>query len=174
MAAHGAIPKRFADIHPRYLTPSTSTVYMGVLSITWYVGLTLISETILFASIAGLGLMIAFYYALTGFACPIYYRHHLGKSVKNFLFIGLVPTIGALILTWAFFRSAHDLYSTSENGTWLGVGQAFIIGIGFLALGVVLMFVYQRIAPEFFRRKRETVDDYVAVHGAVPVPGGGD
>ena len=174
MAAHGAIPKRFADIHPRYLTPSTSTVYMGVLSITWYVGLTLISETILFASIAGLGLMIAFYYALTGFACPIYYRHHLGKSVKNFLFIGLVPTIGALILTWAFFRSAHDLYSTSENGTWLGVGQAFIIGIGFLALGVVLMFIYQRIAPEFFRRKPETVDDYVAVHGAVPLPEGGD
>jgi len=36
------------------------------------------------------------------------------------------------------------------------------------------MFVYQRIAPEFFRRRRETVDDYVAVHGAVPVPGGGD
>ena len=26
MAAHGAIPKRFANIHPRYLTPSTSTI----------------------------------------------------------------------------------------------------------------------------------------------------
>ena len=33
MAAHGAIPRRFANIHPRYLTPSTSTIYMGVLSI---------------------------------------------------------------------------------------------------------------------------------------------
>ena len=149
---------------------------MGVLSIVWYVGLTIISESILFASIAGLGLMIAFYYALTGFACPIYYRHHLTKSVKNFVFIGLSPLIGALILTWAFFRSAHDLYCTSDNGTWLGVGQAFIIGIGFLAVGVVLMFIYQRIAPEFFRRRPEVVDDYVAVHGAVTVPvtGGGD
>ena len=174
MAAQGAVPKRLRDIHPRYLTPSTSTIWMGVLSIAWYVGLTLVSEDILFDSIAALGLMIAFYYGLTGFACPIYYRHHLGKSVKNFLFIGLVPTIGALILTWAFFRSAHDLYSTSENGTWLGVGQAFIIGIGFLALGVVLMFIYQRIAPEFFRRKPEMVVDYVAVHGAVPLPEGGD
>ena len=173
MAAHGAIPKRFANIHPRYLTPSTSTIYMGTLSVIWYVGLTIISESILFASIAGLGLMIAFYYALTGYACPIYYRHHL-KGVKNFLFIGLSPIIGALILTWAFFRSAHDLYFTTDNGTWFGVGQAFIIGIGFLAVGVVLMFIYQRIAPEFFRRRPEVVDDEVAVHGAVTAVAGGD
>jgi amino acid transporter len=169
MAAHGAIPRRFANIHPRHLTPSTSTIYMGVLSIVWYVSLTIVSESILFASIAGLGLMIAFYYALTGFACPIYYRHHLTKSAKNFFFIGISPIIGALILTWAFFRSAHDLYVTNENGTWLGIGQAFIIGIGFLVVGVVLMLVYQRIAPDFFRRRPEVVDDYVAVHGAVPV-----
>jgi amino acid transporter len=174
MAAHGAIPRRFANIHPRYLTPSTSTIYMGVLSIIWYVGLTIISESILFASIAGLGLMIAFYYALTGYACPIYYRHHLTTGVKNFVFIGVSPVIGALILTWAFFRSAHDLYFTSDNGTWFGVGQAFIIGIGFLAVGVVLMFVYQSIAPEFFRRRPEVVDDEVAVHGAVTAVGGGD
>ena len=171
MAAHGAIPKRFATIHPRYLTPSTSTIWMGALSIIWYVSLTIVSESILFASIAGLGLMIAFYYALTGFACPIYYRHHLGKSFKNFLFIGASPTIGALILTWAFFRSAHDLYVTKDNGTWLGIGQAFIIGIGFLLLGVVLMLIYERVAPEFFHRRREVVDDQVAVHGAVA---GGD
>jgi amino acid transporter len=170
MAAHGAIPRRFANIHPRYLTPSTSTIYMGVLSIIWYVGLTIVSESILFASIAGLGLMIAFYYALTGYACPLYYRHHLTKSVKNFVFIGVSPLIGALILTWAFVRSANDLYSTTDNGTWFGVGQAFIIGIGFLAVGVVLMFIYQRISPEFFRRRPEVVDDYVAIHGAVDVP----
>ena len=39
---------------------------MGVLSIVWYVGLTIISENILFDSIAALGLMIAFYYGITG------------------------------------------------------------------------------------------------------------
>jgi hypothetical protein len=147
---------------------------MGVLSIVWYVGLTIISESILFASIAGLGLMIAFYYALTGFACPIYDRHHLGTSLKNLLFIGVSPVIGALILTWAFFRSAHDLYFTSDNGTWFAIGQAFVIGIGFLVAGVILMFVYQSIAPEFFRRRPEAVDGYLAVHGAVPVPEGVD
>jgi len=61
-------------------------------------------------------------------------------------------------------------YSLSANGTWFGIAQAFIIGIGFLLVGVVLMFVWQRMAPEFFRRRPEVVDDWVAVHGAVPMP----
>ena len=68
-------------------------------SIVWYVGLTIVSENILFDSIAALGLMIAFYYGLTGFACAIYYRKELTKSAKNFFFIGICPLIGAGILT---------------------------------------------------------------------------
>ncbi len=163
MAAHKAIPKAFANIHPRYLTPSTSTIWMGVLSTVWYVGLTLLSTTILYSSIAGLGLMIAFYYGLTGFACPIYYRRELRKSAKNLIFIGIAPLIGALILTWAFFKSCQQLYSSTP--TWLGIGQPFVIGIGFLALGVVLMFIWQAMAPEFFHRRPEVVDPYVAIHG---------
>ena len=30
MAAYGALPESFAKIHPRYLTPTVSTVVMGV------------------------------------------------------------------------------------------------------------------------------------------------
>ena len=71
---------------------------MGRFSIVWYVGLTLISENILFDSIAALGLMIAFYYGITGFACVIYYRRELTNSVKNFVFVGLAPLIGGLVL----------------------------------------------------------------------------
>jgi len=72
MAYHGAAPRRFARIHPQHLTPSTATIWMGVLSVVWYVGLTWVSEDILFDSIASLGLMIAFYYGLTGYACAVY------------------------------------------------------------------------------------------------------
>ena len=32
-----------------------------------------------------------------------------------------------------------------------GIGGVFVIGIGSLVLGAVLMFVYSRIAPPFFR-----------------------
>ena len=49
----------------------------------------LVSENILFDSLAALGLMIAFYLGLTGFACVVYYRHEIFKSAKNFLFVGV-------------------------------------------------------------------------------------
>jgi hypothetical protein len=117
-----------------------------------------VSQSILFASIAALGLMIAFYYALTGFACPIFYRHELRKSFKNLVFIGIAPTIGALMLVAAFIKSSSDLYSSSDNGQLFGIGEAFVIGYGFLIAGVVLMFVWQLINPEFFRKRPETFD----------------
>ena len=62
MARSKAFPRGLAHIHQRYQTPDTATWWMGGLSIVWYVGLTLVSENILFDSIAALGLMIAFYY----------------------------------------------------------------------------------------------------------------
>jgi amino acid transporter len=162
MAAHGAIPRIFANIHPRFLTPSTSTLWMGILSIVWYVALTAVSTSILFASIAALGLMIAFYYALTGFACPIYYRHELFKSAKNLLFIGIAPTLGALMLVAAFIKSSSDLWGSEDNGQLFGIGEAFVIGYGFLIAGVVLMFIWQVVNPEFFRKRPETFDPNAA------------
>ena len=48
-------------------------------------------------SVDGVGLMIAYYYGQTGFACVIYYRRYIFKSVKNFFFVGLLPLIGGLI-----------------------------------------------------------------------------
>ena len=68
MAHAGAIPRQFGEIHPRHLTPGFATVTMGVVSIVWYVGLTVLSADVLTDSITALGLVIAFYYGLTGFA----------------------------------------------------------------------------------------------------------
>ncbi len=91
MARANAMPKSLGKVHPRFLTPHISTVLMGIASVLWYVGLTLVSEDILFDSLAALGLMISFYIGLTGFACTIYYRREIFRSVKNFFFVGLGP-----------------------------------------------------------------------------------
>jgi amino acid transporter len=123
MGAKGAVPKYWARIHPRYLTPGPATIWMGALSILWYVGLKLVSENILYDAIAALGLMIAFYYGLTGYAAVIYYRRHLFDSPKAFIMVGLAPLIGAVILTWALVRSTIDLAdpANSESGdAWFG------------------------------------------------------
>src|SRR6478609_1921064 len=161
MAYHGAAPRRFARIHPQHLTPSTATIWMGVLSVIWYVGLTIVSEDILFDSIASLGLMIAFYYGLTGYACAVYYRRELRKSVKNFVLIGVAPVLGGIILTYVFVKSCIDLSdpANSESGSsWFGIGPPLVIGGAFLVLGVVLMLAWYAKAPAFFRRKPEVAD----------------
>jgi hypothetical protein len=132
-----------------------------VLSIVWYVGLTIVSENILFDSIAALGLMIAFYYGLTGFACTIYYRREITRSVKTFLLIGVGPTLGGLMLLGIFLKSCVDLSKpeNSESGdSWFGLGPPLVIGVGFLLLGVVLMLIWRGSHPRFFARRREVAD----------------
>ncbi|HET6997913.1 MAG TPA: APC family permease [Solirubrobacterales bacterium] len=160
MARSHAMPGSLGKVHPRFLTPHVSTLLMGAASIVWYVGLTIASEDILFDSLAALGLMISFYIGLTGIACAVYYRRELFRSVKNFFFVGLGPFFGGAILFYLLVKNAIELSdpANSESGnSWLGLGPPLVIAIFFFLLGIVLMFVQWRKAPEFFRRKPEVV-----------------
>ena len=94
--------------------------------------------------------MIAFYYALSGFACVIYYRHELRKSIRNLLFIGVAPLVGALILAYLLVRSIMDLSdpeASYSGSSVLGVGLPLFIGAAFLAFGAVFMVVWRPHRP---------------------------
>lgn len=172
MAAYKALPRRFAQVHPRYKTPSFSTLVMGVVAVLYYVGMTLISDNILQDSIASLGLAIAFYYGMTGFACIWYFRRELFDSVRNFFYRFLFPLLGSLMLTYAFVQSAIDMWSTEYGYTVLfGIGGTFVVGIGSLLVGVLLMvvwFLFPRAKP-FFRGESLNMDTEVLVPDS---PGG--
>lgn len=150
MAAYRALPKRFGVVHPNYKTPAFSTIVMGVVSTVFYVGMTIISEDFLSDTILSLGLAIAFYYAITGFACVWFFRRELFTSGYNFTFKFLFPLLGALMLSAAFIFSAIDMINPDYGYTVIwGIGGVFVVGIGSLAIGVVLM-----IAWSFFARSR--------------------
>jgi amino acid transporter len=157
MARAKAAPEALGRVHPRYLTPHVATWIMGGLSIAWYVGLTFVSENILYDSIAALGLMIAFYYGLTGFACVWYYRRTLTSSLKRFLLVGVAPFTGGAILLFVFVKSCIDLSAADAGSTtYFGIGSPLVIGAGFLLLGVVLMLIWRAAGHrEFFRRRPE-------------------
>jgi amino acid transporter len=167
MGRQSALPRIFAAVHPRFHTPWFSTAVIAGLAIAWYVPLNILSENALYDTISALSLMIAFYYALTGLACAIYYRRELTKSVTSFLFIGVGPLVGAAILGYLFVKSAID-FSDAENSytgqTLLGLGVPLVIGMGFLLLGVVLLVLWRLAGNErFFSRKPfEAVDPAVA------------
>jgi amino acid transporter len=151
MGAYRAIPTMFARIHPKYLSPSVSTVWMGALSIIFYVGLTLVSENVLQDSILAVGLMIAFYYGLTGFACAWEFRHDL-KTPRDVLMRCVLPLLGGILLLGVFIEACIQYADPDYGYTVLfGVGGVFVIGIGTLVLGAILMLIYARIAPAFFK-----------------------
>jgi amino acid transporter len=160
MARAKAAPAALGRVHRRYLTPDVATWTMGALSILWYVGLTIVSENILFDSIAALGLMIAFYYGLTGFACAWYYRRTLLASWRRFLMVGVAPFTGGAVLLFVFVRSCLDLgRADAGSTTYFGIGSPLVIGLGFLALGVVLMAIWRAAGHrEFFLRRPEAAE----------------
>jgi amino acid transporter len=174
MAAYKALPAAFGRVHPKYKTPWFSTIVMGIVAIVFYVGLTLISEDFLQDSILSLGLAIAFYYAITGFACVWFFRRTLFSSFRNFIFRFLFPLLGALMLTAAFVFSAIDMFNPDYGYTiLLGVGGVFVIGIGSLLLGVVLMIVWGFFSQSrpFFRGEtlNETSEVLVPESDDLPV-----
>lgn len=157
MGVYKALPDSFAKIHRKYLTPTTSTIAMGAVSILFYLLFTLISPNLLTALIGSVGLMIAFYYGLTGFACAWFYRKDLAKSGRDLLMRGVVPLSGALILSAIFIyglvQYAKPDWLTDDEGnnvTIFGYGAVAVVGIGALALGLLMMAIWWIASPSFF------------------------
>ncbi len=177
MAVAGAFPKPFAKVHPKYGTPAFGTWVIGIAAIVWYVAASLYSENFLFDSLSALSLLIAFYYALTGIACAIYWRRRLLHSVKAFLFIGLGPVVGAAILLYLLVQSVIQLANPEDSYTGtsiLGMGVPLAIALFFILLGVVLMIIW-RLGPgkAFFERKGgEHVSEEVALSALGPTAPG--
>ncbi len=160
MAHWKSIPKVFGKVHPRYLTPSFSTLMMGGVSILWTIVILLLSANALEDSIVAIGFPICFYYGFTGIACIVYYRHELTNSVRDFVLLGLAPLIGGLILFGVFVKAAI-FYSDAENVSSkpiLGITLPLWMGIGGMVVGLILMIVSRPFFKDFFSRKLETVE----------------
>lgn len=160
MARKRSIPARFADVHPRFLTPSFSTLWMGAVSIVWTVLVMAFNpaQNVLGDSITALGFAICFYYGFTGLACIVYFRREIVKSARNFVLAGLVPLLGFLMLAFIFGKAAHDYSQAGVNYSkpLLGIQTPILIGIGSLLLGFVAMLFAMVPYREFFRQKPYT------------------
>jgi amino acid transporter len=166
MAVYRAIPRVFARIHPRHLTPTVSTITFGGISIVLYALMNYSHDpiSVIADAVTALGMMIAFYYGLTGFACAWYYRKTLGNNARDLWMRGIIPTLGGLILFFALGWSLHDDWlSASSNGAasytqwnmpfaphW-AIGGTFLLGVGTFVIGIVLMIVWRFVAPPFFK-----------------------
>jgi amino acid transporter len=165
MGRRGALPRRFASIHARNLTPGPATIWAGALSVVWYVVIVNVSSNVLGDCVAGLGFLVCIYYGFTGFACTWFYRHQLTKSVRHFLTLGALPTFGGLVLMGILVRGAiyygHEINDYSPP--FLGLGVPDWIGILGVGSGIVLMLIRRVQAPAFFRERRMVAGDTIEV-----------
>ena len=174
MAVYGAIPPRFAQVHPRYRTPGFATAVMGGMSVFFYLVLSFVSQNALQDSIASLGLAVAFYYGVTAFACVWFFRRTLRRSARHLLLRGALPLLGALGMTWAFVQSAVDMLDPEYGFTTFGsLGGVFVIGVGMLALGVPLMLLCAVRLRAFFRGETLDADTPILVPDTGEPPRGG-
>ncbi len=168
MAVWKALPDRFASVNARFMTPSFSTWVMGGVSLAFFAALSYLDGgTPLGDLIAAIGLLIAFYYGLTGFACVWFFRRSM-RTPRDIFFRGVLPGLGGLILLGLFVKASTAYYAADFGYTsFHGVGGVFLLGYGSLVLGVVLMIVWFLVRPAYFRRSRTTLP--TSVHTGVPL-----
>ncbi|RIS92721.1 amino acid transporter, partial [Mycobacteroides abscessus] len=152
MGVYGAVPRRFAEISPRFLVPRFSTIVSSAVTAVFYTVVTVLSEHTLTDTIAALGIMICWYYGITAFACIWEFRRTLFRSLRNVVFRFLCPLFGGAMLIGIFAISIRESMDPANgSGSSIGgIGLVFFLGFGILALGVVLMLIQRAVAPHFF------------------------
>ena len=155
MGVYRAIPSAFARIHRRFLTPTVSTVVMGVASIVLYVVMNYISAgSVIADAVSALGVMIAFYYGLTGFSCAWYYRSTLTDERPRPWIRGILPVLGGVMLWGALGYNLYFYWGPGNSATswhmpfwphW-DIGGVFLIDLISLVIGIVLMVAFAAVA----------------------------
>ncbi len=174
MSAYQALPASFSRIHPRFFTPTTSTIAMGGVSIVFYIVMARISDSILADSALAVGLLIAFYYGLTGFASAWYFRNDRGTGFRELNARIIMPLLGGLMLLGAFILTLRDNANPENSDTQISIfgwetGGVFVISVGALLLGVVLMVISRLRSPAFFSGEVLNRDTVIKVYESHPI-----
>ena len=74
----------------------------------------------------------------------------------------MLPLLGALIMLTAFVLSAKDMLDPSYGSTSVGgIGGVFILGVGLISLGIIVVAVLRIRHKTFFRTARATITDTI-------------
>lgn len=141
MGRDKTLPTALGHVHVTRRTPIVATAVVTIISLVLFVGSQYIGSvsTILSDGYNAIGLQICIYYALAGFSVIVLYRRQLFTSVKNFVFMGLWPGVGAVFMAVIFVKVFPGLNTTTK-----------IVGLGSMVVGLVPMawYWYKR-APYF-------------------------
>ncbi len=106
MARDGVFPSVFARISPRFRVPVIGTLLVSAFSFGLILLTTLSSSaSTVFSNLTNnIGVLIAFYYGVTGLACAWAFRKVWGQSTRSTLGLIVLPFIGGIILLFTCFQ----------------------------------------------------------------------
>ena len=166
MAVYEAIPKRFAYVHPRYMTPAFGTIVMGLAALFFYLVLTLPQPRMRWPTRL---LRWAWPWRSTT-ASPRMRASGISAARCSHRYEtcscrGIFPLLGGLAMALAFVHSAVDMIKPDYGYTAFGpIGGVFVLGVGMLVLGIPLMLACFAFGTKrFFRGETLTPANQVKV-----------
>jgi amino acid transporter len=145
MARDRVFPKVFGSIQGKFRTPAIGTLILAFISLF---GILLTTGSASVATVFGnlidnIGVLIAFYYGVTGLACAWAYRKVAFQRVGFFFSGVLLPLLGGLFLLWVGYQVIKQA----------GLSASAPVLITF-ALGIPLVIVAKVFTKgDFFKQK---------------------
>ena len=144
MARDSVFPKVFGSIQGKLKTPAVGTLILAFLCLFGILLTSQVSsiQTVFNNLILNIGVLIAFYYGITGLACAWAYRKVAFKDVKFFFTGVLFPFVGGVVLLFVLVKVV------------IGAGKSGLPVIITMALGIPLM-ILARVTTkgDFFKTK---------------------
>ncbi len=148
MARDRVFPSVFSSIQGKLKTPMVGTLILAFIAMF---GIVLVSKVTSISTVFGhlissIGVLIAFYYGVTGLACAWAYRKVAFQSLRFFFTGILLPFVGGVVLLLVG-------YQVIKTAGWSGAGADIIT----LVLGVPLVIIARLTTKgDFFKQKPVT------------------
>src|ERR1700694_5420914 len=136
MSRDDVFPPVFGLVHRKWQTPYIGTMIVAAISAVGIILTTFSSSinTTFQGIISNIGVLVAFYYAVTGIACAWAFRKVLFKSPSYLILAGILPTIGGVFLFWV----GYQVVAQAGFGTSLPVLISLILGLPLVILTMIL------------------------------------
>lgn len=154
MSHYEALPPSIKKVHPKYKSPYVALMWSSIVASVFYAVMRFLSEDVLWDTITALGMMVCFYYGITALSSAWYFRKTGPKEGAKALIMKVVlPGLGGIFLLVTFVQTTIDSFDPAfgSGSAVFGLGLVGVLGVIVLLIGVVLMLVWSRKAPRFFR-----------------------
>ena len=160
MSFHKALPEYFGRVHPRFKTPTTSTITFAIASIIFYLALNFVSGGLVLAdAVTATVFFAALYLGVSSAACAWHFRDRAFAGWRDALSKFWVPLAATVMLFLLVLENliedgrADYSWTTIHLPVLGNVGSAMFIVVVTGIIGLVCMEACRRTSPQFFTDK---------------------